>query len=465
MKTNAQLTFEKVRFDQPTDLHLLVTLEAPHVEWQSRRPAVCVIPVVDVSGSMGGEKLHYAKESVRKLIDHLAPGDFFGLVAFSDEVMTIAPPTEITQPRKTELKKSVGALETQGSTHFAGGLLEGLRHANEARIPAGMTRRVIMFTDGLPNVGVAKSAPELVALLQANRGQASVSAFGFGADADQELLRELSTRGEGNYAFVKSPEDALTAFARELGGLLSTYARNIEIVVRPGPGAKLTSVLSDVDAREGGGAVRIRVPDLLSEELLQLVLALRIEAHGQPGAGTAVTVEGTFEILESGKVSRRTFSCDAQLRFVAPGEEQTRPTRAVDEAVAMAQLVQAQIEAEQKAMQGDFSGSQAVLGVLLVSLKDRGHAVAVEACERVLAAVADRGAYIASTPFRTSLRKGISRSVVGTLEEGTADLLSRSGRKVTNAAQEVMAESFGGKKKKPEAWSASSLTRHRSKRW
>ncbi|MGA9524058.1 MAG: VWA domain-containing protein, partial [Myxococcaceae bacterium] len=400
MKANAQPTFEKIRFDQPSDLHLLVTLEVPHVEWQSRRPAVCVIPVVDVSGSMGGEKLHYAKESVRKLIDHLAPGDFFGLVTFSDEVATVAPPTEITQARKAELKKAVGALETQGSTHFAGGLLAGLGHANERHIPARMMRRVIMFTDGLPNVGIATRTPELVALMEANRGTASVSAFGFGADADQDLLRELSTRGDGNYAFVKSPEDALTAFARELGGLLSTYARNIEVGVRPGTGTKLLEVLSDVEARQDGDTVRIRIPDLLSEELLQLVVALRVDAHGQPGVGTIAAIEGTFEILESGRVRARTFSCEAQVRFVAPGEEQTRPTLAVDEAVAMAQLVQAQIEAEQKAMQGDFAGSRAVLDVLLGSLKDRGHTIAAEACDRVLASVADRAAYVASTPFR-----------------------------------------------------------------
>ena len=43
MKTTARLPFEKVRFDLPFRTHLALTLEAPHVEWESRRPPVCVI--------------------------------------------------------------------------------------------------------------------------------------------------------------------------------------------------------------------------------------------------------------------------------------------------------------------------------------------------------------------------------------------------------------------------------------
>ncbi|MFL5264594.1 MAG: VWA domain-containing protein, partial [Anaeromyxobacteraceae bacterium] len=99
MLTTAQLTYEKLRFDEAKDLHLVVTLTAPRTAWQAKRPRICVIPVIDVSGSMQGAKLHYAKQSVLKLVDHLAPGDLCGVVTFTDEVRTIAPPGELTQAR------------------------------------------------------------------------------------------------------------------------------------------------------------------------------------------------------------------------------------------------------------------------------------------------------------------------------------------------------------------------------
>jgi Ca-activated chloride channel family protein len=110
MKTTVQLTYEKVRFDEAKDVHLVVSLAAPHLDAAAPRPPVCVIPVVDVSGSMSGEKLHFAKQSVMKLVDHLAPGDFCGVVVFSTQVETLAPPAEMTQAHKDELKGLVGRL-------------------------------------------------------------------------------------------------------------------------------------------------------------------------------------------------------------------------------------------------------------------------------------------------------------------------------------------------------------------
>ena len=151
MKTTARLPFEKIRFDLPFRTHLAVTLEAPHVEWESRRPPVCVIPVVDVSGSMGGEKLEKAKRSVQKLVDHLAPGDYCGVVTFSSEVTVVAPPQPMIPARKAALRTAVERLQATSSTNLCGGMLEGLRLGNGSELPDGMRVRVILFTDGCAN--------------------------------------------------------------------------------------------------------------------------------------------------------------------------------------------------------------------------------------------------------------------------------------------------------------------------
>lgn len=479
MRTTARLTHEKIRFDEAKDLHLLIELHAPPVDWQSRRPPVCVLPVIDVSGSMAGPKLHYAKQSVMKLVDHLAPGDFCGLVTFTTEVTVVAPPVEMTVPRKAELKAAIGRLTSHAQTNLAGGMLAGLELANESRIPEGMARRVILFTDGLANVGPATAHADVLRLLEANLGAATVSAFGYGGDADQELLRDLSTKGKGNYAFVRNPEDALTAFARELGGLLSTYARDVEIVVTPRAGVTLTDVVSDVDSGPlAGGGVRIDVPDVLGEELRQIVLGLRVDSQAGPGTMPVVEVRGTYRIVAGDTVRSREerFAVDVAVERVRAGEEQVEPKRDVDEAVAMAQLVRAQIQAEERARQGDFGGAQQVMAVLYQSAVVRGHGVVAEACERVGASVRDDGAYAASAPMRSSMRKGFSRAVSGTKDAMVEDLLARSGRVVKTTAQDAMEDAFGAKKpgrdpapssppRKPAGASRPSLERKRSKRW
>jgi Ca-activated chloride channel family protein len=405
MKTTAELTYEKVRFDEAKDVHLVVSLAAPHLDASAPRPPVCVIPVLDVSGSMAGEKLHFAKQSVMKLVDHLTPADFCGVVVFSTQVETLSPPAEMTQARKDELKTLVGRLAPRQNTNLGGGMLAGLDHAKVAKLPEGMLVRVILFTDGLANEGPAKSRDQLLRLLEENLGGATLSAFGYGDDADQELLRDLSTKGKGNYAYVESPEDALTAFARELGGLLSTYAQGIEVLVTPREGAVLTDVVSDADAREENGAALIRLPDLLADEVRHLVLGVRLAPRpvALDAPVTVADVEVSFERVEGGHVVKERLACKATARFVAAADAQAAPKPSVDAVVAIAQLVRAQIEAEEAARQGRYDEARDVMVLFQSAVVGRGHTAIGAAAGKLANRVGTRDEYDRSTAYRSSM--------------------------------------------------------------
>jgi len=469
MNTTAQLTFEKIRFDEPKDAHLVVSLTAPHGDARAARPPVCVIPVLDVSGSMQGEKLHYAKQSILKLVDHLAPGDFCGVVVFSTEVETLAAPAELTQERKDALKAAVGRLGARQNTNLGGGLLAGLDHAKVTRLPEGMLVRVIAFTDGLANAGPAKSPEELRSLVAANLGTATLSAFGYGDDADQELLRELSTIGRGNYAYVRSPEDALTAFARELGGLLSTYAQAIEVRVTPHEGVALTEVVSDVEAREELGSAEIRVPDLLADEVRHLVLGIRLAPRpvALDAPVTVAEVEVAYERMEAGRLVKERLMSKATARFVLAAEAQPAPTPALDAVVAIAKLVQAQIEAEEAARQGRFGDARNVMVLFQRAAVSRGHDAIGAAAGKLADRLSDRDAYEDSHAYRSSIRKGSSRNVSSLYQaEAEADLRSM-GRAGKTAAQDRMEASFGAKREGPkkDRGASGGIARRRSQRW
>ena len=71
MKVEARFTHDKLDHSKQNEIHVVVSLTAPKKDWEKERQPICIIPVIDVSGSMQGEKLDYAKQSVIKLIDHL----------------------------------------------------------------------------------------------------------------------------------------------------------------------------------------------------------------------------------------------------------------------------------------------------------------------------------------------------------------------------------------------------------
>ncbi|MBK9518153.1 MAG: VWA domain-containing protein [Anaeromyxobacter sp.] len=451
MKTSARLTYESLRFDQPAAAHLVITLTAPPLDPAARRPPVCVLPVIDVSGSMQGEKLQQAKLSVLKLIDHLGPQDRCGVVVFSTEVRVVAPPVEMAPAAKADLKLRVGDLDADAQTNLSGGMLAGLELGNLALLPAGMLVRVILFTDGLANQGVATTSERLLPLLDAHRGRATLSAFGYGDDADQELLSDLARRGAGNYAFVATPDDAVSAFARELGGLLSTYATGLEVRVVPAPGTVVTSVLSDVDASEAAGAVVLRMDDILAEEERHLVLRVGLPACREPATVPAFQVEGRYALVVGGALAQQTFACAVQVDRVEPPLAQARPDQALDLIVAQAELLRAQLDAEVRARRGDYQGAVSCLFQASLSFEDRGHASVASAARAMGERMRDEASFDLSAAHRKSMQAGLARASSSELEGEAKARLRQMGKKFSTRAQDEMDDSFGGSRRGPQA--------------
>lgn len=446
MQIESKFTYEKVRHDQANDVHLIVSLKAPKIDWQSRRPPVCITVVLDVSGSMQGEKLDYAKKSVIKLVDHLQPGDYCGLVTFTTDVRTVFPPVEITQYKKEELRSLISTLVAEQSTNFSGGMLQGLELANKTDLPTNCLNRVILFTDGLANTGVATKSEAILKLLESNLGRATVSAFGFGPDANQELLTSVARLGKGNYAFVQNPDDALSAFAKELGGLLSTYAQNIEIRVSPHNGHRIQEVVSDVDTEQDGTDVTIKLPDILSEEERQLVLAFKLTEQSQalPRAMNVADIKVSYEWLdEQSKKSTKTEEIKAKIQFVKSGEEQTKPTEDVDKVVGLAQLVQKQAEALEHASRGDYAGASAVMNFAGADFERRGLMPQASAARRMRHKMGSATSVSANAGYFASMRSAGTRAYSTSATEGEAAVhLQGMGVAMSNAAQDAQVQSF-----------------------
>lgn len=446
MKTTAQFTFSKIKHDQDNDLHLVVTLTAPQVDWQKKRPPVCITLVPDISGSMSGEKLEYAKRSMLKLVDNLQPGDYCGLVAFESAVHPVYKPVEMTQAKKDELKAKIGALHTIGGTNFSGGMLQALEWANGMDLPSGVVNRIVMFTDGCANEGVARTRPELVQLLTANLGKATLSAFGYGRDADQELLADVAKAGKGNYAFIKNPDDALSAFAKELGGLLSTYAQNVELVVAPQNGHSVLEVVSDVDVTDDAGKAIVKIPDIMGEEVRHLVLHVRLLKQSQalPRDMSVADLSLSYDLLsDTGVKTRKQEQLKAKIRFVKPGDEQTKPTPEVDAIVALAQMVKAQVEAEKRAGIGDYSGAEAYMNAFSADLLARGHSTLSATSSKIGGKMASHSLYAANGGYLNSAKMGFTRSygTSGMDDEAAADL-ALNGVSLSNSSQTAYEQSF-----------------------
>lgn len=175
-----------------------------------------VVLVLDVSGSMSGEKLDQGKAAVAQLISTLREGDRFRVVAFANGVRRFdAGWTPVTAGDRQRAQEWVRALGTDGGTNIAGALSEAL-----ASPPSDGALGVVVFlTDGMPTAG--ETDPERIALAaEQSRGRFRVFAFGIGYDVNTYLLDRLTERARGTTEYIQPGGD----IERAVGSLAAKIA-------------------------------------------------------------------------------------------------------------------------------------------------------------------------------------------------------------------------------------------------
>lgn len=186
---------------QRDDGYVLITL-APPAQAGPATPRDVTF-VIDVSGSMSGEKLRQAKAAGRQLLSSLGRNDRFRLVAFSSDVRDFADGwSSVTAESMRRAEAWLDGLAATGGTNIAAALARGLEEAS----PPARLGLLLFLTDGAPTVG-ERNAATLAAYAAEHRGTRRVFTFGVGGDVNATLLEQLALDGAGTAHFVRPQED------------------------------------------------------------------------------------------------------------------------------------------------------------------------------------------------------------------------------------------------------------------
>ena len=162
-----------------------------------------LVAVLDVSGSMSGDKLDQAKAALAQLLGTLRSGDRFRVVTFGSGVRRYAVGwTDVSADNVRVAQEWVRRLDTDGGTNIAGALTEAF-----AEPPAdGRLGVVVFLTDGMATVG--ETDPERIAdQAERGRGPFRVFAFGIGYDVNTYLLDRLTERARGVTEYIRPGGD------------------------------------------------------------------------------------------------------------------------------------------------------------------------------------------------------------------------------------------------------------------
>ena len=296
MIVKANLDLDMVALESDDRVTLMLDLTAPINQASKDRPGQAVQVVLDRSGSMEGGPLESAKESILKLIDRLAPQDSFGLVAFDDTALVIAPTRTMADHDMAALRRAVRQMHTGGSTDISAGYLLGLRELT--RTPAAGGSTLLLISDGHANAG--EQDPKFFTEVAATNAQAKVttSSIGLGNGYDEKILEALAQGGGGAHRFASTIDEAIGAIAAEVEDLLDKAIVNT--VLRLTPTAGLTrqpqiEVLQRLPHWKDGDTYVVQLGDLYAGENRRFMID--IEVPGIKALGLCQIAEITIEYL------------------------------------------------------------------------------------------------------------------------------------------------------------------------
>jgi Ca-activated chloride channel family protein len=180
--------------------------------------------IVDVSGSMSGDKMEQARAALRQALGTLGAQDRFQLISFSNRVTPFRDGLRpATQANLDTARAWVDRLVADGGTNIAGALDAALdQSVAEDRLPI-----IVFVTDGIPSVG--EQSPERIALAAGSRiGRARIFTVGVGTDVNTYLLDRLANEGRGTAEYV-APDASVE---QAMGSLLNKIRHPALVNVR-----------------------------------------------------------------------------------------------------------------------------------------------------------------------------------------------------------------------------------------
>jgi uncharacterized protein YegL len=296
-----------VSFEVSEKVFATVTIKAPELVVEDMdvntatkddgvRAPLDLIVVLDVNGSMRGEKLRALQDTMTFLSEQLGARDRLCVTTFSSNAQQHTPFYVMSPQRKLATAAVLSSLRAGGGTNIT----EGIRVASQAlsaRETKNKVTAVLLLSDGQDGRARTAAAPYIQDVIVPQG--ASLHCFGFGADHDAALLQGLAEDGNGTFAYIEDVDTVYEAFGVCLGGLMSVAAQNITLTLTiPDGEATTLAAVHTAYAHQlasDGRRATVTLPDMFWGEARDVLLEVQLSAL--PGVRRQVCLAASMAYL------------------------------------------------------------------------------------------------------------------------------------------------------------------------
>lgn len=180
------------------------TLEVPSAQvardviklWKKHKKHSNIVLVLDVSGSMKGERLEAAKQGAMQLIDMLGDEDQLSFVPFAGQPRMVLEDANMGSHRQ-EAKNVVRSLFADGGTALYDAIHTAQQHLADNPHPEMITA-IVVLTDG-DDTGSRMPLTQLLDEIRTDNETRMTKVFtiGYGGEANTEVLEQISNVTQG----------------------------------------------------------------------------------------------------------------------------------------------------------------------------------------------------------------------------------------------------------------------------
>ncbi len=180
--------------------------------------------VIDVSGSMSGEKIEQAKKGLLFFVEHLNKEDRFNIISFSSDIVPFKKElVYASEENIKEAKDFIDKLEAVGGTNINSALIYTLELFKNKR-----PSYVLFLTDGLPTVGETSIERILKNVKEKLKNQ-KIFVFGVGYDVNTVFLDELSKEGKGISEYIEPNENLEIAISSLYSKIMHPAIEDVKV--------------------------------------------------------------------------------------------------------------------------------------------------------------------------------------------------------------------------------------------
>ena len=207
-------------------------------EIKEKNSNVELICVIDVSGSMMGEKIKLVKQSLKVLLEMMGEKDKLGLVLFNHDSQKLLDLTYTTPENKKNIINLIDKIQARGGTYILSGLEKAiemfkLSSTQKTNTSKFISSAIILLSDGMDNrmnhEEIGKGLKDLTKNF--NLGF-TLHAFGYGNDHDPKIMNTLATIRDGTFYFVKEYKKVAEYFVNVLGACVSMISEKAKISIK-----------------------------------------------------------------------------------------------------------------------------------------------------------------------------------------------------------------------------------------